>query len=64
MTGKATIRVQWLDVNKGDEMNPEYKSRLAAMEIKKDGRMDLLLPLEAKKLLFAFAITEGYGYER
>ena len=33
-TGSAPIRVRWLDINKGDELNPEYRSRLVAMEIK------------------------------
>jgi len=37
-----------------------------AMEIKKDDRKDLFAPtppLEAKKILFASAVTEGYGFE-
>ena len=29
-TGKAPIRVRWLDINKGDEKNKEYRSRLVA----------------------------------
>ena len=33
-TGKAPIRVRWLDINKGDEANKEYRSRLVAQEIK------------------------------
>ena len=64
-TGAAPIRVRWLDINKGDKLNPEYRSRLVAMEIKKDDRKDLFAPtppLEAKKILFALAVTEGYGF--
>ena len=66
-TGKAPIRVRWLDINKGDETNKEYRSRLVAQEIKRDNREDLFAatpPLEAKKLLFSWAVTEGDGYER
>ncbi len=37
-TGKAPIGVRWVDINKGDEINPEYRSRLVAKEIKIDGR--------------------------
>ena len=33
-TGKAPIRVRWIDINKGDENNKEYRSRLVAQEIK------------------------------
>ena len=35
-TGKAPVKVRWVDVNKGDEQNPEYRSRLVAMEFKTD----------------------------
>ena len=52
-TGKAPIKVRWLDINKGDEFRPECRSRLVAQEIRHDNRMDLFAatpPLEAKKL--------------
>jgi len=64
-TGKAPIKVRWLDINKGDELRPEYRSRLVAQEIKLDNRQDLFAatpPLEAKKLLFSWATTEGIGW--
>ena len=32
-TGKSPIRVKWVDVNKGDDDNPEYRSRLVAAEL-------------------------------
>ena len=65
-TRKAPIKVRWLDINKGDELNPEYRSRLVAMELKRDDRKDLFAPtppLESKKLLFALAVTEEFGFE-
>ena len=51
-TGKAPIKVKWVDINKGDEINKEYRSRLVAKEIKRDKREDLFAatpPLEAKE---------------
>ena len=33
-TGKAPVGVRWVDTNKGDKENPEYKRRLVANEIK------------------------------
>ena len=40
-TGKAPILVRWIDINKGGEVNREYRSRLEAKEIKTDKREDL-----------------------
>ena len=63
-TGKAPIRVRFLDIYKGKEVNKEYRSRLVAQELKRDNREDLFAetpPLEAKKLLFSLA--EGVGCE-
>ena len=64
-TGKAPIQTRWLDINKGDKVHPDYRSRLVAKDFKRDKRKDLFAatpPLEAKKLLFSMAVTEGYGY--
>jgi hypothetical protein len=66
-TGKKPIGVRWVDINKGDDRNPKYRSRLVAMEFNCDKREDLFAatpPVEAKKLLMALAMTEGYGYDR
>ena len=29
-TGKAPISVRWIDINEGDDVNPNYRSRLVA----------------------------------
>jgi hypothetical protein len=53
-----------VDANKGDDIHPEYRSRLVAKEIKTDKREDLFAstpPLEALTLLILFAMTEGIG---
>jgi len=65
--GKRPIGVRWIDCNKGDAVHPNFRSRLVAKEIKKDSRIDLFAatpPLEAKKILFSLAVTEGYGFDR
>ena len=65
-TGEAPIKVHWIDINKEDEENREYRSRLVANEIKTDKRLDLFAatpPLEANESLFRFAVTEGIGFQ-
>ena len=52
--GAKVITVRWIDINKGDALNPKYRSRLVAREVKKDLRIDLFSatpPLEAMKML-------------
>jgi hypothetical protein len=66
-TGKKPIGVRWVDINKGDQRNPKYRSRLVAMEFNVGKREDLFAatpPVEAKKLLMSLAMTEGFGYDR
>ena len=65
-TGAAPIGTRWVDVNKGDDGKPEYRSRLVAKEIKTNKREDLFAatpPLEALKILLSLAVTEGIGYQ-
>ena len=40
-TGKAPIGSRWVDINKGDDANPEYRSRLVAQELNKHKREHL-----------------------
>ena len=64
-TVRALVKVEWIDINKGDNGNHEYLRRLVAKEIKMDKRLDLFAatrPLEAKKLLFSTASAEGVGF--
>ena len=64
-TGKAPIKVKWLDINKGDEENEEMRSRLVAMEFNREKRPDLFVPtppLEILNILLSNAVTEGIGY--
>ena len=66
-TGKSPIGTRWVDINKGDKVHPEYRSRLVAKEINTGKREYLFAatpPLEAKKMLMSLAVTEGIGYKR
>ena len=38
VTGAAPIPVRWVDINKGDNIDPNYRSRLVAKEFKTDNR--------------------------
>ena len=63
--GTPLISTRWVDTNKGTDLEPNYRSRLVAREIKNDARLDLFSatpPLEAKKMLFSMAVTEGIGW--
>ena len=54
--GCKIITTKWLDTNKGDDENPNYRSRMVGREIKYDKRMDLFSatpPLETLKLLIS-----------
>ena len=61
-TGKAPIRVKWVDINKGDEEHPDYRSRLVAMEIRPKWQAAAFAgtpPLEAMRFLLSLARTHG-----
>ena len=64
-TGKSPITARWVDGNKGDEENHNYRSRFVAREIKSKyggtGREDLFaatLPWEAIKLRLSKFTTD------
>ena len=61
-TGKSPISVRWVDVNKGDELNPNYRSRLVARQIKALDRSGASYfatapPLEALRTVLSLAMT-------
>ena len=65
VSGEEPIGARWVDINKGDEDQPEYRSRMVAKEIKTDKRVDLFAatpPLDALTTMLSFALTEGFGY--
>ena len=57
----------WVDINKGDDVNEECRSRLVAQELKSKSIIEDMFaatpPLEVKKMLFSLAVTEGIGFK-
>ncbi len=61
-TGRSPITVRWVDVNKGDEANPKYRSRLVARQIKAMDRSGQSFfapapPIEALRTVLSLAMT-------
>ncbi len=62
--GKPPISVRWVDVNKGDDLNPQYRSRLVAREIRRSGEDPIFAPtppLESIRTIFSVAATDFPG---
>ena len=63
-TGKQPTSVRWIDIHKGDNENPNYRSRLVAREINTNKRENLVAatpPLEAPKILLSITTSENKG---
>ena len=61
-TGRPPITVRWVDVNKGDDANPNYRSRLVARQLKAmDKSGDTFFapapPIEALRTVLSLAMT-------
>ena len=66
-TGKAPISVRWVDVNKGDEASPKYRSRLVARQMRAHDHSGASYfapapPLEALRTVLSLAVTSIGGY--
>ena len=62
--GKPPISVKWVDVNKGDDLTPRYRSRLVAREVRRAGEDPIFAPappLEAVRTIFSIAATDLPG---
>ena len=62
-TGKGPISVRWVDVNKGDDLCPRYRSRLVARQLKAQDRSGSSYfaptpPLEALRTILSFATSK------
>jgi len=65
-TGKKPIQVRWIDVNKGDEKNPVYRSRLVAKDFKTSINLEWYAatpPLETLRTLVSMGATTAFGEE-
>ena len=62
---QGAYQTKWIDTNKGDVVHPNMRSRFVAREIAHDKDTAMFAatpPLEANKLLYSLAVTEGVGY--
>ncbi len=62
-TGKGPISVRWVDVNKGDDLCPRYRSRLVARQLKAHDKTGSSYfaptpPLEALRTILSFATSK------
>ncbi len=65
--GKPPISVKWIDVNKGDDEGPNYRSRLVAREIRRAWEASVFAPtppLEALRSVISLAATDLVGHAR
>ena len=65
--GKAPISVKWIDVNKGDNITPKYRSRLVAREIRRAGEDPIFAPtppLESLRTVLSLAMTDLEGDDK
>ena len=64
VSGKNPIPVRWVDVNKGDDVHPEYRSRLVAKHIRHKGVEAVFAampPIEAIRTIVSMMATELPG---
>ena len=64
LTGRKPISVRWVDVNKGDDKEPNIRSRLVAREIRAPGSESVFAPtppLEALRTVLSLACTRLPG---
>ena len=60
-TGRPPISVRWVEVNKGDDEHPNYRSRLVAREIRMAGGDAIFAPtppLESLRMVLSYAVTD------
>ena len=63
-TGKPPVTVRWVDVNKGDDVNPNIRSRLVARQIRQPGEEAIFAPtppLESLRTILSLAATDIAG---
>ena len=65
--GKPPITVKWVDVNKGGDDEPNYRSRLVAREIRLPGEASIFAPTpppEALRTVLSMAATDVKGLDK
>ena len=62
--GRSPISVRWVEVNQGDDLNPNIRNRLVAREIRTAGQDAIFAPrppLESFRMVFSMATTKFVG---
>lgn len=65
-TGKPPVSVKWVDTNKGDDIETNYRSRLVAREVRRKAEDSIFaptLPLESLRTILSLVATEEYWPE-
>ena len=65
--GRAPISVRWVETNKGDDANPNIRSRLVAREIRTAGQDAIFAPtppLESLRMVLSYASSDIEGVVR
>ena len=64
VSGRNPITVKWIDINKGDDANPVYRSRLVAREVRMPWEASIFAPtppLESLRSVLSLAATDLPG---
>ena len=64
--GKRVIGVRWIDINKGDSINPKYRSRMVAKEYKDSIAHEMFAatpPVEALRMIVSWAASWTHQQE-
>ena len=67
MSGKTPITVRWVEVNKGDVVNPNIRSQLVARQIRQPDEEAIFSPtppLESLRTILSLAVTDITGRAR
>ena len=62
--GRSPISARWVETNKGDDENPNIRSRLVAREIRQAGQEAMFAPtppLESLRMILTMASTDLPG---
>ena len=63
-TGKMPITVRWIDINKGDNEKPNYRSRLVARELNTHKRDDLFAATPSARSSENHSVDDGIIEQR
>ena len=64
VTGRSPIKSRWIDINKGDDLNPNYRSRWVAKEFRTNDDFELFAatpPLDALRYVISLAASMKQG---